>query len=203
MSEAAGGLSVKGYLISDQFFSTGFRFASGPCRCSSACCEGGVWVDIREREMILAHRGVIKKYLDQTQMPDERLWFNDDELNDRDFPSGRCVSTREHNGKCAFLDGLGRCSLQLTATSEGMHRWALKPQFCILFPVEISDGVVSFDDMLQGEQSCCTVDRQFETPLFEGCKDELVRLLGDDGYQEMEQHYAALRSPVHEVKVGR
>jgi hypothetical protein len=75
----------------------------------------------------------------------------------------------------------------------------LKPLFCILFPIEITEKVVSFDDMLQDEQSCCSVTAPFDTPLFEGCKEELVHLVGEDGYRAMEDHYSAQRRVSNEV----
>jgi hypothetical protein len=135
---------------------------------------------------------MIQKHLDETQLSDPALWFEEEESDDRDFASGRCVGTREHNGKCVFLDRLGRCSLQVAAASEGMDRWAIKPLFCILFPIEITNGVVSFDDLLQDDQPCCSVEDRFETPVFRACKDELTHLLGEDGYRQLEEHYSAM-----------
>jgi hypothetical protein len=193
------GLPVKGFIMSHQLFSTGFRGSSGPCRCTSVCCEGGVWTDVRERDKILLHQDVVKKYLDETQSKDPSTWFEQREVDDPDFPSGRSVATEEINNKCAFLDGKGRCSLQVAAVGEGWHKWALKPLFCILFPIEITEKVVSFDDMLQDEQSCCSVTAPFDTPLFEGCKEELVHLVGEDGYRAMEDHYTTQRRVSNEV----
>src|SRR5512140_1116977 len=137
---------------------------------------------------------MIKKYMDDTQVRDESRWFEKREMEDGDFPSGQCVGTEAHNGKCAFLDGLGRCTLQVAAASEGMHKWALKPFFCVLYPIEVTNGVVSFDDMLQGEQSCCSIGHDFEMPLFEGCRDELTYLVGPEGFRTMEEHYATLHA---------
>jgi len=37
-------------------------------------------------------------------------------------------------------------------------------------PIEITRKVVSFDDMLQGEQACCSIGHQFDMPLFEGAR---------------------------------
>lgn len=85
-----------------------------------------------------------------------------------------------------------------------MHKWALKPLFCILYPIEISNNVVSFDDMLQSEESCCTITEEFDTPLFAACREELTHLLGEEGYQELDAHYrmkrqqTIVRQPVKE-----
>jgi hypothetical protein len=141
---------------------------------------------------------MIKKHLDETQLSDEALWFEGEETVDHDFASGKCIGTREHNNKCVFLDRQGRCSLQVAAVEAGMDRWAIKPLFCILFPIEITDGIVSFDDLLQDEQPCCTVGERFEIPVFRACRDELTHLLGEEGYQQLEDHYRTLQQqPAH------
>ena len=191
---------VKHYSISDELFSKGYPEGGGPCSCSSTCCEGGVYADVRERENILAHTEMIKAHMDETQVTDHRLWFEEDEKDDPDFASGRCAGTREINNKCAFLNRNGLCSIQVAAVANGMHKWALKPLFCILYPIEISDNVVSFDEMLQDQQACCSVSSEFRTPLFEACKEELLHLLGEDGYRMMEDHYRSLR---HSLSQGK
>jgi Fe-S-cluster containining protein len=185
-------MQVKGYTMDPQLFTRGFAEGHGPCRCNSVCCEGGVYADVLERDRILAHKEMVKKYMDETQTQDDRRWFEPEPLPDGDFLSGQCVGTELHGDKCVFLDGQGRCSLQVGAVGEGLDRWAIKPMYCVLFPIEITGKTVSFDDMLQGEQACCSVDTRFDTPVFRACRDELVFLVGEDGYAAMEAHYDSL-----------
>jgi hypothetical protein len=185
-------LAIKGRLISRDLFTKGFASGSGPCTCTSSCCGGGVYVDVGERDRILDHANLIKKYMDQTQTRDERLWFEGWEEEDGDFASGRCVGTSVLSDKCAFLDGLGACTIQKATTAEGMGRWALKPLYCILYPLEISDGVVNFDPMLQDEQSCCSITDKPDIPVYEACRDELVHLLGEEGFHSLHNHYVAV-----------
>jgi hypothetical protein len=189
MKENGKPLVIKGQTISPELFMKGFASGSGPCTCTSSCCDGGVYVDVGERDRIMVHAGLIKKYMDETQTLDERLWFEGREEEDEDFASGRCVGTAVINEKCAFLDGLRCCSIQKATTAEGMGRWTLKPLYCILYPVEISDGVVSFDPMLQDEQACCSITDKHDIPVYEACRDELVHLLGEDGFQSLHNHY--------------
>ncbi len=189
MEQPPAPLRIKQFTISTKLFTTGYPEGGGPCSCTSTCCEGGVWADVRDRDHILVHNDIIKKQMDGTQTTDESRWFDSDEQADSDFASGRCVGTAEINNKCAFLDRAGRCSLQVAATAEGMHKWALKPLYCILYPIEVTDNVVGFDPMLQSEQSCCTVETVFRIPVFEACREELVQLLGEDGFRMMQEHY--------------
>ena len=198
-------LTIDGYRFSNELFEKGFPADGGPCTCSSVCCEEGVYADVTDRERILSHKEMITKYMDDTQTRDETRWFEQRELEDGDFPSGKCVGTEAFNGKCVFLDGFGRCSLQVAAAAEGMHKWALKPFFCVLYPIEVTCKVVSFDDMLQNEQSCCSIGHQYDMPLFEGCKEELTYLVGPEGFRKMEEHYAVLRAkeqPVNTHSTG-
>jgi hypothetical protein len=181
------------YTISGELFETGMMDGTGPCRCTSTCCLAGVYADVRERDRVMANKEIIARYMDETQPTDPQLWFEDDEAEDEDFPSGRCVGTREVNDKCAFLDKMGRCSLQVAAVGEGLHRWTFKPLYCILYPVEISGKVVRFDDLLQGDEQCCSVSDRFQIPLFEACRDELTHLLGEEGYRSILSHYREMQ----------
>lgn len=183
---------VKGYSFAPEMFTQGFAHGSGPCGCSSDCCSSGVYVDVKERDNILARKAAIQHQMDETQSTDDTLWFEKEESDDPDFASGRCVGTTVINGKCAFLNARGHCSIQLAAVAEGLDRWAWKPLYCILYPIEISSRLVGFDPMLQDEKPCCSIHNEFEIPLFRACKDELVFFLGEDGYLQLEEHYRGL-----------
>ena len=126
-------------------------------------------------------------------MKDTAQWFEAEIIDHGDFASGQCTGTREINGKCTFLDKQGRCSIQLAAVATGRHKWAIKPLYCVLFPVEISDAVIGFDDLLQGETGCCSIGEKFDVPLFRGCKEELTYLLGPDGFEALEDYYQSRR----------
>lgn len=191
MSQSAD-FTVKGYSFAPELFTQGYPEQGGPCRCTSDCCSSGVYVDVKERDNILDQKAAIKLQMDETQSTDDTLWFEHEVSEDADFASGRCVGTSVINDKCAFLNARGYCSVQLAAVAEGLDRWAWKPLYCILYPIEISNRVVGFDPMLQNEKPCCTIHNRFEVPLFRACKDELVFILGEDGYLSLEEHYQGL-----------
>lgn len=184
-------LTINGLTISPDLFRMGYPEGAGPGRCSATCCEGGVLLDVTERDRILAHRELVKRHMDETQNRDDQTWFETEEREDGDFPSGRCVGTELHSDRCVFQDQYGRCSIQVASTEEGMGPWALKPHYCILFPIEVSSGVVGHDDMLQDERPCCSVRPDFHTPVFLACRQELTHLLGADGFATVERHYQA------------
>lgn len=189
VSEERVSLQVGRYVVSPELFEKGFPLVGGPCHCTAVCCEGGVYADVAERNSVMENMEMVKQYMDETQSANESDWFEEVEFDDPDFPSGRCVGTRIINDKCAFLDKQGRCSLQVAATAEGLGRWALKPLFCILYPIEVSENAIGFDDLLQDEQPCCSIGDLNEVPVYRACREELIHLIGTDGYQAMENHY--------------
>lgn len=150
----------------------------------------------------MEYKEIIKQHMDETQPIDASMWFDPEETEDADFPSGRAIGTAVHNEKCVFLNKHGHCSIQVASVANGMDRWAVKPLFCILFPVEVSEGVIGFDDMLQEDEPCCTISNQFQIPLFEACRDELVHLVGEDGFAAMQEHYRIQQSTPLPVKVA-
>ncbi len=185
---------IKGYALSPELFRLGYASGAGPCACATKCCHRGAYIDLGERDRILKHAAAIAPHMDETQSREPADWFEPAELVDRDFVSGKCVGTAVVSGKCALLDKRGYCSLQVMANEAGLHKWAIKPIYCVMFPIEVIDGEIRFNAALQGKQSCCSVQASFDTPLFEACREELVHLIGEDGYAAVAEHYQQSRS---------
>jgi hypothetical protein len=86
----------------------------------------------------------------------------------------------------------------VAAVTAGLHKWALKPRYCVIFPLEVIGNVIRFDARMQGKQPCCSVRKDFVVPLFEACREELVHLIGEQGFEKVQAHYASFagaRSP--------
>jgi Fe-S-cluster containining protein len=148
--------------------------------CTALCCQSGVYVSLPERDRVLEHADTVRRHMDGTQVKDPKKWFTVRTRRDRDFEGGRCVGTRVHNGKCAFLNGEGLCTLQV-ASSREPDVPQLKPFFCRLFPLVISDGVLGYDDLCAGEARCCTFGWRGAAPVVEACRAELELVLGPEG----------------------
>jgi hypothetical protein len=185
-------IQVGSLTFANELFENGYPAGHSPCACVSECCAGGVFIDLKERDVILEHQEMIVRRMDETQTTDVSRWFEPEVQEDPDYPSGQCIGTEVYGDKCVFLDKAGRCAIQLAAVAEGLDRWAWKPMYCVLYPIEISEGVVGFNPMLQGEQRCCSVKSQFEVPLFQACRAELVHLIGNEGFAALEEHYRGL-----------
>jgi Protein of unknown function (DUF3109) len=166
------------------------KFASGcsMMHCNSSCCRHGVMVDLGERQRILDHKDLVLKYMEPQQEKDPRKWFDEDEEVDLDFPSGKTVGTQTRSYGCVFLDKAGRCALQKAAMAEGMHKFALKPFFCVAFPITIEHGVLVTDDPEFTErEECCSVVKEGSLTVLDVCHEELEFMLGREGLDDLKQ----------------
>ncbi|MCL5021016.1 MAG: DUF3109 family protein [Bacteroidetes bacterium] len=182
-------IEVGGTKFELKIFTEGFEHRNGPNACTSHCCRHGVYLDPVERDRIMNHADIIQKYLDETQTRDSSKWFNNTLDEDKDFPSGVCVSTEVYNDKCVFLREDGRCTLQVTEKEEGMKRFSLKPFYCVLFPIVKVDGVIEYDDFCSGDSPCCTALPDGAPKMVESCRIELEHVLGAEKYKQVLDYY--------------
>jgi len=180
-------LRIGKYIIDPVLFEKGFTDGCGPFSCEATCCEGGVYVDLHEKENVLDHRAMILNYMDETQPHDSSNWFEAESEDDQDFSSGKSIGTKIYSDKCAFLNKVGMCSLQIAGTKEGIGPWALKPFFCVAFPITVVEGVLTFDDYQQGSSQCCSVEDTNRSTLVDACKVELEFMLGEQTYQRLKE----------------
>lgn len=184
-------IEVKNFKVDSLVFTARFvSFCNVPV-CRGSCCYWGVYVDIKEREKILEHKDLILKFMDETQPRDVELWFEKDEWDDPDFPSGKCVGTNVYSNKCVFLTKEGYCVLQTSSTNSGMHKWALKPFYCCIYPLTFWEGVLTYDDGHAEDLEYCGIKAVYNHagPVVEVCKDEFIYVLGEEGYSDLLKVY--------------
>ena len=175
--EHLGALPVSSQLL-------GCRFSSGCAmsNCRGACCSGGVSVDLRHRDRVLAEAPLVRRYMDATQERDATKWFEAEEIPDTDFPSGAAASTRVVNGGCVFLDARRFCVLH-AAEAEAP---GLKPFFCRTYPVALVNGVLTVEhDYCPEETQCCGLVTGGPLTIFDVCGEELAFMLGEGGASEL------------------
>ena len=159
------------------------RFPSGCAtnRCKGVCCRNGVWVDVGERDQIVANADLIRRHMDPDQEQDTASWFDPEPNVDPDFPSGKAVSTGLRNGACVFLNSARRCVLQ---TASEHQPFDLKPFFCTAFPVTIDHGELQVDDKFF-DDSCCTLTPDGQLTVMEVCEMEMNHVLGAAGVRDL------------------
>lgn len=164
--------------------------------CQSWCCTGGVWVDLWEKEKVLANAELIKPHLPPDRR-DESLWFDGEQDDHLDFPSGRGEGTsvvedltHKAGQTCLFLRPEDRyCALQVASLANSQHPWSLKPLYCALHPLTMEDGFVELDDTneIYIEGGHCQRESSEAVPLYVLFESELRLVLGDEGYEVLGQ----------------
>ncbi len=146
-----------------------------------------VLLDLKEKELILAHAGLIKRYLEPQQEKDNQKWFDNNIEDDFDFPSGKCDGTAVHGSGCVFLCSKGLCALQKTAMAEGMDKFTLKPFYCAAFPITIDERVLrTYESEFTNRQQCCSIVSEGTLTVLDVCREEFEYILGAEGLKEIE-----------------
>ncbi len=156
--------------------------------CRGACCLHGVWIDLAERDDLLAHAGLIAPHLPPA-LRDPAAWFDGRQEADEFAPSGAVVHSNvlpdaAHYGgtACVFLREDYKCALQVAGQAAGLHPWRFKPFYCVLHPLDLDEqGRITLDETsaLLAEEGSCLRPAQRPIPLRETFKEELDYLAGD------------------------
>ncbi len=160
--------------------------------CKSSCCEAGVIVDLEEEARIMKVKGELLPLL----LKDRRevsKWFTPAEAEDFERGGDDCAkidlekyrSTGTGTNYCNFFNPGHGCSVQKLAVDKGLHKWAYKPQACILYPVyKDLDGVIKPDTTLDDEMWCCNKGNH-ETSVFRACLEEIEFVAGKDAIEKL------------------
>ena len=113
-------------------------------KCGGRCCKGGVWADLREKEIILHNSEIFLPFMrPETQNPQE--WFGE-MAHDADCPSGIAAGTNVIGDWCVFSHPKYACALQTAAAKQGLHDWEFKPRFCTMFPLVVCENELTVDE---------------------------------------------------------
>jgi hypothetical protein len=196
MSEEEYIIEYKGLKIDPVIFTQGFVPGCDIGICSGECCDWGVYMDKDFRNIIMKFENEIKEVMEEGQIKDTNKWFEEDLENDTDFPSGFAIGTELYTTKagkeqCIFKDSKGFCSIQVMATKHNMNKWAIKPKYCILYPLTVIDNVLSYDDDHSKRLNYCGLQHpnNFTQTVFEAMKEEIRYVFGDDCFQFLNDYY--------------
>lgn len=188
-ADRADGFRVGNWTLEDLLLEARVEGRGPAHECEGGCCRHGVYVSLGERERILEYREPVRSVMDETQTTDTSLWFESEELEDEDFPGGRCVGTAVHEGKCVFLNREGLCTLQI-AEADLADDLQLKPYYCRIFPLCTTRGRIEFDDICDGDYPCCSLSEDGGTHPIEAYANEFGVVLGAAAYRELRARLA-------------
>jgi len=189
-------LEYNGLKIEPVIFTQGFVPGCDINICSGQCCNWGVYMDVNFRDVIMMHKDDIISIMDDLQIKDTAKWFENETEDDDDFPSGIAIGTElyknaEGTEQCVFKDKNGFCTLQNAAVKKGMHKWAIKPKYCIMYPLTVIDGTLTYDDDHSRKLDYCGIHKKenFTQSVFEAMQEELIFVLGKEGYDFLKKYY--------------
>ena len=171
--------------VEKNLFTVRFADSCSMSNCRGACCWGGVWADLGERDTILANAAVVQRYLEPQQEHDPIRWFDGEIIEDADFPTGKATGTQVRGSGCVFLDSVGRCALQKAEMGE-QNGVKLKPFYCTAFPVAIENATLVFDDYMKAEHpECCSPTPGGTKTVFDVCDYELRTVVGKEALVDL------------------
>ncbi len=193
-------ITARGFKVDELIFTQGFVEYCNIGKCGGGCCHSGVYADLGEQARILEHASEIAHAMDDTQDTDIETWFDGEIIEDTDFPSGKAIGTQVHDRDggisgftegCVFLDKRHFCSIQVAAAEAGLHRWAWKPDYCILFPITVVEGVITYDDSHSVDLHYCGPKgtANYVHSVFEAMGEELQHFLGMGEYEKLKNYY--------------
>lgn len=196
MSEEQEFLEFNGLKIDPVIFKQGFVSGCKMERCSGQCCNWGVYMDKDFYKVIMNYEQNIKDSMDEFQPKDSKNWFENELEPDSDFPSGYAIGTELYiNSKgttqCVFKDKNSYCSLQVVAMKNNLHKWAIKPKYCIMYPITIVDNVLTYDNDHSAKLDYCGIghEENFTQTVFEAVKEEIKFVLGDEVFNFLDEHF--------------
>jgi len=192
--------TVQGFKVDELIFTQGFVSYCDIDKCGGGCCHSGVYADAKEYENILQHKDEIIAVMDETQIKDPEEWFDGEWIEDPDFTSGKAIGTQVHDRDggisgftegCVFLDRNHFCSIQVAAAKNGLHRWAWKPTYCIMFPITVAESTLTYDDSHSVDLHHCGPQgaANYVHSVYEAMKEELQNFLTEEEFIAMEKYY--------------
>jgi|GEM_PF-169905 hypothetical protein len=196
MTEKIFPLEYKGLKIDPVIFTQGFVPACNIGICGGECCDWGVYMDRDFKDVLTKFEKEIQDVMDENQIKDSSEWYEKDIEVDSDFPSGFAIGTETYttksgNEQCVFKDSNGFCSIQVMAMKNNMHKWAVKPKYCIMYPLTIVDNILTYDEEHSAKLHYCGINHEdnFVQTVFDAMKEELIFVLGIDCYNFLNDYY--------------
>lgn len=149
--------------------------------CHDSCCSYGADIDM---DNVARLKGLGRPLADYIGRPAD-AWFDDQVVDDTEFPSGRMMRVRAENGHCVFLDTEGRgCKVHTYCLERGLDYHVYKPFVCFLFGVTFEYGNLVPSNEIKDKSLACYGKGP---TLFEAAKGEIEAFFGPELVAELER----------------
>ncbi len=178
-------VSIGSFRLSPEFFQK-TRFVNRClAECARECCTEGVWLSIHDAHRIVEHGDQFQTYL--IQPIDLQQWNLSRPAN----ISTPLMEEGTPNERCWFLMQNGLCALHSFALDKNMPVQRIKPFFCLMFPLTLVDIDINVTEISIDNKAykTCLIEGTAETWLYEQFAPELRRILGVEGYAELERQF--------------
>ena len=189
-------LEFGGYKIDPLIFTQGFVPGCDIGICAGQCCNWGVYLDSKYKDVILENKDIIMDAMDEHQTKNTEDWFEKELTEDTDFPTGYAIGTELYTTpkgveQCVFKDSNGFCTIQLASVKNNQHKWTLKPKYCIMYPITVVDNTITYDDSHSANLDYCGLHHpeNFTQSIFEAMTEEIKYIFGVEMYQFLEKHF--------------
>lgn len=189
-------MEINGMKIDPVIFTQGFVPGCNISICSGQCCNWGVYMDRDFEPVIMKFENQIKDVMDEYQPRDTSKWFEKELEEDSDFSSGYAIGTELYINsqgitQCVFKDKRGYCSLQVMAVENGLHKWEIKPKYCIMYPLTIIDNVLTVDNDHSERLDYCGIHHKenYTQTIFDAMGEEIKFIIGEEGYNILNENY--------------
>lgn len=201
-------IEYNGLKIDTVIFKQGFVPGCDIGKCAGQCCDWGVYMDKDFYKVIMNYENEIKEIMDENQPKNSVDWFEKELLEDKDFPSGYSIGTEMYiNSKgttqCVFKDKNNYCSLQVLAMKNKLHKWAIKPLYCILYPLTIVDNILTYDNDHSIKLDYCGIghEENFTQSVFEAMKEEINFVLGEGLFNFLDEYFKKNYQRKYQIQV--
>lgn len=202
-------LEYNGLKIDPIIFTLGFVSGCNISICHGQCCDWGVYMDRDFRDVIMKYEFQIKEVMDEHQVKDMSKWFESELEEDNDFPSGYAIGTELYSNtkgtiQCVFKDKNNYCSLQVMALKNNMHKWAIKPKHCIMYPLTIVDNTLTCDSDHSKRLDYCGMHHpeNFTQTIFDAMAEEIKFIIGEEGYNFLNEHYKKNYQKKYQIEIS-
>lgn len=180
-------------LISDEVLDR--YFLCNLAKCKGACCwEGdyGAPLEADEISQIKEILPIILEYLPENS----KALLAKHGISKAYAPEKFEGTLLHENGACVFLfkdeDGIAKCSFE-QANQDGLTEFR-KPISCHLYPVRRTVNKTQDFEALNYDHwdicnAACQLGKDMNLPLFRFVKDALIRLYGQEFYDQLNQYY--------------